>query len=170
MLPGIVKSMLPDILHSSLAPRRSQSASPPILPSCPQSSTSLDVLLADRLKDLAKDHLTSIFDNANDHAYSLRNQADAEFEDAVADHKIDVDTIKEDCIHELGEVANDKLWKFKDQAREIVESAVEELESKTCGIRDDICEGLEDFVKAASSSLQKVRASNTARAQTASTT
>jgi len=101
--------------------------------------------------------LASIFADANDQAYSLRNQADGEFEDVIADHKLDVDTIKEDCIRELGEVVDDKLCKFKEHTEEIVETAVEEVGTKSGEIRDDICDGLEDFVKMASASLKKLR-------------
>ncbi|KAH6861219.1 hypothetical protein BKA58DRAFT_48849 [Alternaria rosae] len=158
MLPNILRSILPDVLHKSLAPRRSQSSSPPPRASfTPEPSPSLGTLIADRLEDLAKDHLASIFADANDQAYSLRSQADGEFEDVVADHKIDVDTIKEDCIRELGEVVDDKLCKFKEQTEEIVETAVEEVGTKSGEIRDDICDGLEEFIKVASASLKSLR-------------
>ncbi|KAI4699868.1 hypothetical protein J4E89_011087 [Alternaria sp. Ai002NY15] len=158
MLPNMLRSILPDVLHRSLAPRRSPSSSPPPRASCtPQPSPSLGTLIADRLEVLAKDHLTSIFADANDQAYSLRNQAEGEFEDVVADHKLDVDTIKEDCIRELGEVVDDKLCKFKEETEEIVETAVEEVGTKSGEIRDDFCDELEEFVEIASASLKKLR-------------
>ncbi|KAI4609589.1 uncharacterized protein J4E87_011037, partial [Alternaria ethzedia] len=158
MLPNILRSILPDVLHRSLAPRRSPSSSPPPRASCtPQPSPSLGTLIADRMEVLAKDHLTSIFADANDQAYSLRNQAEGEFEDVVADHKLDVDTIKEDCIRELGEVVDDKLCKFKEETEQIVETAVEEVGTKSGEVRDDFCDGLEEFVKIASASLKKLR-------------
>jgi F0F1-type ATP synthase membrane subunit b/b' len=171
MLPGILRSILPDILHECLAPGRLPSASPPPTTTRPpQSSPSLGVLVADRLTELAKEHITSLFDNANDQAYSLRNQADGEFEEVVADHRINVDTIKEDCIRELGEVVDDKLCRFKEQTDEIVETAVEEVENKSGEIRDDICDGLEDFLQVASASLKKLRQSKSSDEQSALTT
>jgi hypothetical protein len=159
MLPGILKSILPDIIHTSLAPQRSPSLSPPpatALPPRPVSS-SLGNLITDRLTELAKHHLTTIFDEANDQAYSLRNHADGEFEDVIADHKINVDIIKEDCIRELGEVVDDKLCKFREQTEDIVETAVDEMENKSSEVCEGIYGGLETFLDVASTTLKKVR-------------
>lgn len=158
MLPNILKNILPDIVHNALAPRRSPSSSPPPRASCtPEPSPSLGTLIADRLENLAKNHLTAIFADANDQAYCLRNQADAEFEDVIADYKIDVLTTREDCTREIGEVADDKLLQFKEQTEEMVETAVEEVGIKSGEVRDDICDELEEFVKVASASIRKLR-------------
>ncbi|KAL1796167.1 hypothetical protein ACET3X_004707 [Alternaria dauci] len=133
MLPGILKTILPDILHNCLAPRSSPSFSPPpaTTPTSHPAASSLGTLITDRLTELAKQHLTTIFDDANEQACILRNQADGDFEDVVADHKISVDTIKEDCIRELGEVVDEKLDRFREQTDEVVETAVEEMENRS---------------------------------------
>ncbi|OAG14490.1 hypothetical protein CC77DRAFT_1000974 [Alternaria alternata] len=106
---------------------------------------------------LAKQHLTTIFDEANDQAYSLRNQADGDFEEVIADHKINVDTIKEDCIRELGEVVDDKLYKFKEQTDDIVATAVDEMENKSSELGEGMYDGLETFLNVASTTLKQVR-------------
>ena len=159
MLPGILKNILPDVLHNCIAPRRSPSLSPPptTTPSSHPAPSSLGNLITDRLTELAKQHLTTIFDEANDQAYSLRNQADGDFEDVIADHKINVDTIKEDCIRELGEVVDDKLYKFKEQTDDIVATAVDEMESKSSELGEGMYDGLETFLNVASTTLKQVR-------------
>ncbi|CAN9214163.1 unnamed protein product [Alternaria alternata] len=159
MLPGILKNILPDVLHNCIAPRRSPSLSPPptTIPSSHPAPSSLGNLITDRLTELAKQHLTTIFDEANDQAYSLRNQADGDFEDVIADHKINVDTIKEDCIRELGEVVDDKLYKFKEQTDDIVATAVDEMENKSSELGEGMYDGLETFLNVASTTLKQVR-------------
>lgn len=159
MLPGILKTILPDILHNCLAPRSSPSLSPPpaTTPSSLPAASSLGTLITDRLTELAKQHLTTIFDDANEQACILRNQADGDFEDVVADHKISVDTIKEDCIRELGEVVDDKLDRFREQTDEIVETAVEEMENRSSELCEEVYDGLETFLDEATATLRRVR-------------
>ncbi|KAG9189918.1 hypothetical protein G6011_06786 [Alternaria panax] len=163
MLPSILNTMLPDILHDMLAPQRSLSLSPPPVTTPPPrfASSSLGNTITDRLTELAKQHLTTIFDEASDQAYSLRAQADGDFEDVIADHKINVDSIKEDCIRELGEVVDEKLDRFKEQTDELIESAVEEMENKSSEVCEGIYDGLETFLNGASATLKNVRGGKT---------
>ncbi|CAE7213243.1 hypothetical protein PTNB85_10475 [Pyrenophora teres f. teres] len=85
-----------------------------------------------------KMHLERLLDDAVEYAYDLRNQADGEFEDVIADHKIDIAGIKDDGIDEMNRVVNDKLSELKEQAQDIVDDAVEKMQDGALEAYDSI--------------------------------
>lgn len=95
---------------------------------------SLRALLSDRVAAAAKIHLY----DAIEYAHDLRNQADGEFEDVIADHKIDIAGIKDDCIEEMNRAINDKLCELKEHAQDIVDDAVEKMQDSALEAYDSI--------------------------------
>ncbi|KAI0574422.1 hypothetical protein TUN199_06395 [Pyrenophora tritici-repentis] len=83
-------------------------------------------------------HLQKLFEEAVEHAHDLRNQADGDFEDVIADHKIDIAGIKDDGIDEMNRVVHDKLSELKEQAQDIVDDAVERMQDGALEAYDSI--------------------------------
>jgi len=121
---------LPNVLSSLLAEE------PPTVFLDPMAS--LRTLISDRLAAAAKVHLQKLYDETIEYAHDLRNQADGEFEDVIADHKIDIATIKDDGIDEMNRVVNDKLCELKEQAQDIVDDAAEKMQDSALGAYDSI--------------------------------
>ena len=129
-LPGALARILPNMISTLLAEE------PPV--ASPDPMASLRALISDRLADVAKSHLQKLFDETIEYAHDLRNQADGEFEDVIADHKMDIAGIKDDGIDEMNRVVDDKLFELKEQAQDIVDDAVEKMQDGALGAYDRI--------------------------------
>lgn len=122
--------ILPNIVSSLLAEEPPAVSLDPI--------ASLRTLVSDRLAAAAEAHLQKLYDETIEYAHDLRNQADGEFEDVIADHKIDIAAIKDDGIDEMNRVVNDKLCELKEQAQDIVDDAAEKMQDGALGVYDSI--------------------------------
>ncbi|EUC27969.1 hypothetical protein COCCADRAFT_110377 [Bipolaris zeicola 26-R-13] len=127
---------------SSIDPNTHPKVAPPI-----KSIHQLRSLLTKRAVKHTEKKLSTIFNDMQYDANSLRLAADEEFLEIVAEEKLDIKQRKEDALEELGDeidnvvqeklvALSDELDRLVEQAREMVENAidarVERYTSKTC--------------------------------------
>jgi F0F1-type ATP synthase membrane subunit b/b' len=89
-----------------------------------------------------------------EHTNELRNTTDLELQDDLADHRVDVNMLKEDGLRDIDRLFDQKLEDFRESAAGIVES----IEDQTLGVYDAARERLDAFVEREKAALAKERA------------
>lgn len=157
VLPSALQAILPDMLASLIA-------APPLSPSSSISTSQLTKQMAplSSLHHLVRAHLTAhtetlaqqMTTDLIEHANELRNTTDLELQDDLADHRVDVNMLKEDGLRDIDRLFDQKLEDFRESAAGIVES----IEDQTLGVYDAARERLDAFVEREKAALAKERA------------
>jgi hypothetical protein len=92
--------------------------------------TSLRSFLTERVHQHIEQKLTTIYEDISYEANMLRQTADEEFLESVAEEKLDIDLRKEDALHDLSvrtdKMLNEKLHEFSDVLDDLFEQRVED--------------------------------------------
>jgi hypothetical protein len=117
LLPSALKALLPELLTAarSLSPSpspppsaSSKTSNPPLL-----KLSSLGSLLSDYSARGVKRKLETILETTASHAAYLRDEADTEFVEVLAEYRVDVSMVNEDCVNDLSRVIEEMLEEFK---------------------------------------------------------
>jgi hypothetical protein len=139
-LPSILQDLLPGLLagpspspSSSPTPRSSQIANAPIKhqPASSHKPTPAAVfraVISTHTQTHLQRILTDALDQAHDQATELHDSAGVEFDEYLADTRLDFATLKEEHIAAFNEDCNEKLEEFKERLVEEKEEAEEEVE------------------------------------------
>jgi hypothetical protein len=96
----------------------------------PLQPTSLRSFLTERVRKHIEQKLTTIYKDISYEANMLRQTADEEFLESVAEEKLDIDQRKEDALHDLSvrtdKMLNEKLHEFSDVLDDLFEQRVED--------------------------------------------
>ncbi|KAJ4300814.1 hypothetical protein N0V90_002902 [Kalmusia sp. IMI 367209] len=135
LLPGVLQTMLPDMLSRLFAVSPSSSFSSPPLAPHPNGLSSTRNLLSARLNAIAKTQLQIL----QDEALARVAIADAEFEDVLEDHRLDLVMAKDEGITELNRAFDDRLEEFKETTTEIAAEVAEEVGDKVGLHAEEVC-------------------------------
>jgi hypothetical protein len=145
---GAVAELLPSLealLPGLLTTRRSPSPSPSPSPSASSKTStppllklsSLGLLLSEYVAGGVKRELKTIFETTASHAAYLRDVADTEFVEVLDEYRLDVNMAKDDCVNDLGLVAEEKLEEFKANCEAEMETLGANVELKAMTVYED---------------------------------
>jgi hypothetical protein len=122
---------LPPMLASFDLPHSDSSSSPSsTAPNTHPQSTSLRSFLTERVNKHIDKKLTTIYDDISYEANMLRQTADEEFLESVAEEKLDINMRKEDALRDFGlqtdKMLHEKLDEFSDVLDDLFEQRVED--------------------------------------------
>jgi hypothetical protein len=104
--------------------------------------------LGDRVKRSLERKLESICDNALSHASYVRDVADTEFLEEVADGRLDLIIAKDECVTELDRVTADKLDVFREECEVDLEEVGDRIDIKANEAYDSVSERIDACVNA----------------------
>jgi hypothetical protein len=155
-VPSVLEAVLPTLLTTPLSPSqspKSRSSKPP-----PQSAlTTLGTILGEHVKRSLEQKLESIYADTLSHASYLRDTADTEFLEEVADGRTDLIIAKEDCVTELERVAAEKVDVFREEC-EVEEKGVgDRIDDRVNMAYDGVCEKIDAYVNTKMGHLRRER-------------
>jgi hypothetical protein len=149
LLPSTLKALLPELLTAGQPPSPSPSPSassktstPPLL-----KLSSLGSLLSEYVARGVKRELRTIIETTASHAADIRDVADTEFFEVLADYKVDVNMAKDDCVDDLSRVTEEMLKEFKAKCKAEMETLDASVDLKVMTVYEDFEERMENLRK-----------------------
>jgi hypothetical protein len=155
-VPSVLEAVLPTLLT---IPSSSSQSSPSwsSKPSPQLALTTLGTILSEHVKRSLEQKLESICDDTLSHASYLRDIADTEFLEEVAEGRIDLVMAKEDCVTELDRVSTEKLDVFREECEVEEKEVGDRIVDKANMAYDSLSEKIDAYVNTKMGHLRRER-------------
>ncbi|KAL5113148.1 hypothetical protein ACEQ8H_008987 [Pleosporales sp. CAS-2024a] len=153
-----VQSVLETVLPALLAAPLSPSPLPPSQSSKPSPQlalTTLGTILGDHIKRSLERKLESICADALSDASYIRDVADTEFLEEIADRRLELLMAKDDCVTELDCVTAEKLDEFREECEVDLEEVGDRIDIKANDAYDSVSERIDAYVNAKMDHLKR---------------